>query len=44
MIDTTLLKMLEKEVVKENMKKKKKKTIELRKEKRLSYYSGWARK
>ena len=36
-----LLRILEKEVAKEKAKKKKKAKLELRKEKRLQYYSGW---
>lgn len=36
-----MLKILEEEVAKEKAKKKKKPSLELRKEKRLSYYSGW---
>ena len=39
-MDTRLLKILDEEVAKEKAKKKKK-TLELRKEKRLAYYSGW---
>jgi len=39
-MDTCLLKILEEEAAKEKAKKKKK-TLELRKEKRLAYYSGW---
>ena len=41
-MDTRLLKILEEETAKEKSKKKKK-TLELRKEKRLAYYSGWHR-
>ena len=41
MMDTRLLKILEKEVEFEKSKKKKKKIFDLRKEKRLMYYSGW---
>lgn len=41
-MDTRLLKILEEEVAKEKAKKKKKK-FELRKEKRLQYYSGWGK-
>ena len=41
-MDNRLLKILEEEVVKEKAKKKKKK-FELRKEKRLAYYSGWGK-
>ena len=40
-MDNRLLKILETEVDKEKAKKKKKPTLELKKEKRLSYYSGW---
>ena len=40
-MDNRLLKILEKEVEKEKLKKKKKPALELRKGKRLSYYSGW---
>ena len=40
-MDTRLLKILETEVAKEKAKKKKKHSLELRKEKRLAYYSGW---
>lgn len=40
-MDNRLLKILEEEVVKEKAKKKKK--FELRKEKRLTYYSGWGK-
>jgi len=39
-MDTRLLKILEEETAKEKAKKKRK-TFELRKEKRLAYYSGW---
>jgi len=42
-VDTRLLKILEKEVAKEKAKKKKKPSLQFRKEKRLSYYSGWHR-
>ena len=42
-MDTRLLKILEKEVAKEKSKKKKKPLLELKKEKRLSYYYGWHR-
>jgi len=42
-MDNRLLKILEQEVKKEKAKKKKKPTLQLRKEKRLSYYSGWSR-
>ena len=41
MIDNYLLKILEQEVQKEKAKKKKKPSLELKKEKRLAYYSGW---
>ena len=41
-MDTRLLKILDEEVAKEKAKKKKK-TLELRKEKRLAYYSGWGK-
>ena len=41
-MDNRLLKILEAEVAKEK-KKKKKPALYLRKEKRLSYYSGWHR-
>ena len=40
-MDNRLLKILEAEVAKE--KKKRKPLLSLRKEKRLSYYSGWSR-
>lgn len=40
-MDTRLLKILEEETAKEKAKKKKKPALELRKEKRLAYYSGW---
>ena len=40
-MDTRLLKILEKEVEKEKARKKKRSPLELRKEKRLMYYSGW---
>ena len=40
-MDTKLLKILEEEVAKEKAKKKNKPSLELRKEKRLAYYSGW---
>ena len=40
-MDTSLLKILEKEVAKEKAKKKKKNISNLKKEKRLMYYSGW---
>ena len=39
-MDNRLLKILEEETAKEKAKKKRK-TFELRKEKRLAYYSGW---
>ena len=42
-MDNHLLKILEAEVAKEKSKKKKKPLLELKKEKRLSYYSGWHR-
>ena len=42
-MDNRLLNILEQEVQKEKAKKKKKPTLELRKEKRLNYYSGWHR-
>lgn len=42
MFDDRLLKILDEEVAKEKGKKKAK--LELRKEKRLQYYSGWSRK
>ena len=41
MFDDRLLKILDEEVAKEKVKKKKKPYLELRKEKRLTYYSGW---
>ena len=40
-MDTRLLKILEEETAKEKVKKKKKPIFEVRKEKRLNYYSGW---
>ena len=40
-MDNRLLKILEKEVAKEKYKKKKKSIFNLKKEKRLMYYSGW---
>ena len=40
-MDTRLLKILEKEVEYEKAKKKKKSIFNVRKEKRLMYYSGW---
>ena len=40
-MDTRLLKILEKEVKYEKSKKKKKNISNLKKEKRLMYYSGW---
>ena len=40
-MDSHLLKILEKEVEKEKVKKKKNYIFNLRKEKRLMYYSGW---
>jgi len=42
-MDNRLLKILEQEVAKEKAKKKKKPILQFRKEKRLSYYSGWSR-
>ena len=42
-MDNRLLKILETEVAKEKAKKKKKPLLSLRKEKRLSYFSGWHR-
>ena len=42
-MDNRLLKILEQEFEKEKAKKKKKLLLELKKEKRLSYYSGWHR-
>ena len=42
-MDNRLLKILETEVAKEKARKKKKPALYLRKEKRLSYYSGWHR-
>ena len=44
MFDDRLLKILDEEVAKEKAKKKKKAKLEIRKEKRLQYYSGWGRK
>jgi len=41
MFDNSLLKILEEETAKEKAKKKKKSMLQLSKEKRLSYYSGW---
>lgn len=41
-MDTRLLKILEEETAKEKAKKKKK-TLELRKEKPVMYYSGWGK-
>ena len=40
-MDTRLLKILEQETAKEKAKKKKKPILNLKKEKRLMYYSGW---
>ena len=40
-MDTHLLKILEQEVNKEKIKKKKKSIFSLKKEKKLMYYSGW---
>ena len=40
-MDTRLLKILEQEVEKEKLKKKKKPIFNLRKEKSVMYYSGW---
>ena len=40
-MDTRLLKILEKEVEYEKAKKKRKNISNLKKEKRLMYYSGW---
>ena len=40
-MDNRLLKILEKEVIYEKSKKKKKNILKLRKEKRLMYCSGW---
>ena len=40
-MDTRLLKILEKEVAYEKAKKKKKTISNIKKEKRLMYYSGW---
>jgi len=42
-MDTRLLKILEEETAKEKAKKKKKPSLELKKEKRLAYYSGWGK-
>ncbi|MBI1936119.1 hypothetical protein HYS31_06780 [Candidatus Woesearchaeota archaeon] len=42
-MDTRLLKILEEEVRKEKAKKRKKPLLQLPKEKRLMYYSGWHR-
>ena len=42
-MDNTLLKILERESTKEKSSKKKRKSLELRKEKSLAYYSGWGR-
>jgi hypothetical protein len=40
-MDTRLIKLCEKLAEEEKTKKKKRKTLELPKEKRLNYYSGW---
>jgi len=40
-MDNRLLKILEQEVQKEKSKKKRKSLLNLKKEKRLMYYSGW---
>ncbi len=40
-MDTRLLKLLEKEVEKEKLRKKKKPIFGVKKEKSLMYYSGW---
>ena len=40
-MDTRLLKILEKEAAYEKAKKKKKSISNIKKEKRLMYYSGW---
>ena len=40
-MDTRLFKILEQEAAKEKAKKKKKSIFNVRKEKRLMYYSGW---
>ena len=40
-MDTRLLKILEQETAKEKAKKKKKSISNIKKEKRLMYYSGW---
>ena len=40
-MDTRLLKILEHEVAKEKVKKKKKSIFKLKKEKSIMYYSGW---
>ena len=40
-MDIRLLKILEEETAKEKAKKKKKPIFNLKKEKRLMYYSGW---
>lgn len=42
-MDDRLLKILEKEVAKENAKKKKKPTFKVKKEKSVMYYSGWGK-
>ncbi len=41
MFDDRLLKILDEEVAKEKVKKKKKPILALKKEKRLQYYLGW---
>ena len=41
-MDTRLLKILEEETAKEKAKKKRK-SLELKKEKPLAYYSGWGK-
>ena len=43
MFDDRLLKILDEEVAKEKVKKKKKAKLGLKKEKRLRYYSGWGK-
>ena len=42
-MDTRLLRILEKEVEYEKLKKKKKPAFNLKKEKSVMYYSGWHR-
>ena len=42
-MDTRLLKILEKEVEKEKLKKKKNPIFKLKKEKSIMYYSGWGK-